>query len=269
MAKIDTAFFDLSKLEEMANNDTVIHRIDPRIKVLVASMFVICVVSFHKYTISAILPFGLFLIIVMGLAEIPAFFLLKKIVLVSPFAIMVGIFNPLFDQQPIMVLGAITITGGCVSFVSILLRFGLCVGAVLVLIASTGFNTICLAMVKLGMPKIFAVQLLMLYRYIFVLIEEGLRMYQAMTLRTFHGRAIAMKTYMHLAGQLLLRTLDRAQRIHLAMLCRGFDGNIRIRQSLRMARLDIFFLAACFAILLLMRCYNIPAMFGRLITGIT
>ena len=60
MAKIDTAFFDLSTLEEMANNDTVIHRIDPRIKVVVASIFVLCVVSFHKYTISALLPFGLF-----------------------------------------------------------------------------------------------------------------------------------------------------------------------------------------------------------------
>ncbi len=269
MAKIDTAFFDLSYLEEMANSNTILHRIDPRIKVLVASTFVICVVSFDKYTISAMLPFVLFFVIMMGLAEIPAFFLLKKIVLVSPFAIMVGMFNPLFDQQPIMVLGTITITGGWISFVSILLRFSLSVGAVFVLIASTGFNTICLAMVKLGMPKVFAVQLLMLYRYIFVLIEEGLRIYQAMTLRSFHGRTIAMKTYIHLAGQLLLRTLDRAQRIHLAMICRGFDGNIRIRQSLKMAKIDLFFLAVCFAILLLMRCYNIPAMFGQLITGVT
>lgn len=268
MAKIESAFFDLSYLDALANGNTPVHRIDPRIKVLTAALFVICVVSFDKYAISALLPFGLVLLAVMGLAAIPAGYLVKKLLLISPFAVMVGIFNPLFDQQPLLHLGAFTVTGGWISFLSILLRFALTVGAVLILIATTGFNAVCMAMVKLGMPKIFAVQLLILYRYIFVLIDEGLRMYQARAMRSFKRRAMGLKTFAHLVGQLLLRTLDRAERIHLAMLCRGFDGTIRIRQVLRITARDFIVLAGTTALLLIMRSYDLPEIVGRFVTGL-
>ena len=269
MAKIESAFFDLSYLEDLANGTSGIHRLDPRIKVLIAIFFVVCVVSFNKYSISAMLPFVLFLAAVMGMADIPANFLLKKLLLVSPFAVMVGIFNPFLDQQPMLQIGSFMVTGGWLSFLSILLRFSLTVSAMLILVATTGFNAVCMAMVKLGMPRIFAVQLLMLYRYIFVLIDEGLRMYQARTLRSFESRGMGMKTYGHMAGQLLLRTIDRAQRIHLAMICRGFDGTIRLHQSLTVTARDLLVLAGGCSILLLMRSYDLPMMLGRLLTGIT
>ncbi|MFH0784881.1 MAG: cobalt ECF transporter T component CbiQ [Pseudomonadota bacterium] len=268
MAKIESAFFDLSLLETLANNNTIIHRIDPRIKVLTTAFFIISIVSFSKYSISAMLPFGLFLVILMGLANIPAGYLGKKLLLVSPFAVMVGIFNPLFDQQPLLQLGTLTITGGWISFLSILLRFTLTVSAVLILIATTGFNAVCMAMVKMGMPKIFAVQLLILYRYIFVLIDEGLCMHRARTLRSFQRKAMGLKTFGHMIGQLLLRTLDRAQRIHLAMLCRGFDGTIRVRQVLCIKAVDFLVLAGCAALFFVLRYYDLPEMLGRFATGL-
>ncbi len=268
MAKIESAFFDLSYLETLAGGTTAIHRLDPRIKVLTAAIFMICVVSFDKYVISAMLPFGLFLVVIMGLANIPAGYLGRKLLLVSPFAIMVGIFNPFLDQQPLLQLGTFIITGGWISFLSILLRFTLTVSAVLILIATTGFNAICAAMVKMGMPKIFAVQLLILYRYIFVLIDEGLCMHRARTLRSFQRRAMGLKTFAHLVGQLLLRTLDRAQRIHLAMLCRGFDGTIRIRQVLCIRTSDLFALAVCAGLFFIMRYFDLPEMLGRFVTGL-
>lgn len=268
MAKIESAFFDLSYLETLAGGSTVIHRLDPRIKVLSTAIFVLAVVSFDKYAISAMLPFALFLVLLAGLAAVPTGYLLKKILLVSPFAVMVGIFNPLLDQQPMLHLGSFVLTGGWLSFFSILLRFSLTVGAVLLLIATTGFHGVCMALTCLGMPRIFAVQLLMLYRYIFVLIDEGLRMYRARTLRAFHHRAMRLSTFGHLVGQLLLRTLDRAERIHLAMLCRGFDGTIRIRRPLRLTARDLSALAGCGAIFLLARCYDLPALTGALFTGL-
>lgn len=269
MAKIESAFFDLSYLDALARRNTFIHRLDPRIKVITAALFIVCVVSFDKYVISAMLPFAFVLILTMGLAEIPTSYLLKKLLIVSPFAIMVGIFNPLLDQQPLLQLGPLAISGGWLSFLSILLRFSLTVSAVLVLIASTGFNAVCMAMVKLGMPRIFAVQLLMLYRYIFVLVDEGVRMYQARALRSFRGRGMGMKTFGHLVGQLLLRTLDRAQRIHLAMLCRGFDGTIRIYGTLQITARDMLFLSGCCTVLFLFRLYDLPLLLGRFLTGLT
>ena len=268
MAKIESAFFDLSYLDALARRNTAIHRLDPRIKVIVTALFVICVVSFHKYAISAMLPFALVLVLVMGIAEVPTGYVLRKLFIVSPFAVMVGIFNPLLDHQPLMQLGPIVISGGWLSFFSILLRFGLTVSAVLLLIATTGFNAVCMAMAKLGMPRIFAVQLLMLYRYIFVLIDEGIRIHQARALRSFGKRGLSMKTFSHLVGQLLLRTLDRAQRIHLAMLCRGFDGTIRIQRSLAITTKDFLFLTGCCIILVLLRYFDLPLLLGKLLTGL-
>ncbi len=269
MAKIESAFFDLSYLENLASQSSSVHRLDPRIKVLLSAAFVVCVVSFDKYVISAMLPFGLFLLVVAGIANIPIDFIIKKLIVVSPFAIMVGIFNPLLDQQIIMHLGSVNISGGFVSFFSILLRFSLTVSAMLILIATTGFNSVCMAMVKLGMPKIFAVQLLMLYRYIFVFIDEGMRMFQARTLRSFKKRSMGVKTFSYIIGQMLLRTIDRAQRIHLAMLCRGFDGTIRIRQTIKITAKDVVFLIIGLLILLFMRKYNIPLLLGTVFTGIS
>lgn len=268
MAKIQSAFFDLSTLEALAGYTTAIHRLDPRIKVLTTALFVLAVVSFDKYTISAMLPFGLFLMVIIHAAEIPAGYLGKKLLVVSPFAIMVGIFNPFLDHQPILQLGVLTITGGWLSFGSILLRCILTVSAVLVLIATTGFNAVCMAMVKMGMPKIFAIQLLVLYRYIFVLIDEGLSMHQARAQRSFRRQHLGVKSFAHLVGQLLLRTLDRAQRIHLAMLCRGFDGTIRIRQVLSIKARDLLALAGCATLFFIMRYYALPEILGRFITGL-
>jgi cobalt/nickel transport system permease protein len=266
MVKIDAAFLDLRYLDTLAGGNSTIHRLDPRVKVLTAALFVICVVSFDKYVLSAMLPFALFLSLVMGLAGIPASYVVKKLALVLPFVLLIGLFNPLLDRQPLLQLGPLSVSGGWLSFLSILLRSCLTVGALLTLIATTGFNAVCMALEKMGMPKIFAVQLLLLYRYIFVLAEEGQRMHRARSCRCCEGRGTDMKTFASLIGCLLLRTLDRAYRIHLAMLCRGFDGTIRTRQTLRLTAPDALIFLGSGCLLLVMRSCNLSLLLGRLLT---
>ena len=70
-----------------------------------------------------------------------------------------------------------------------------------------------------------------------------------------------------MAGHLLLRTMDRAQRIHLAMLCRGFDGNIRPFHPLRVRGWEVMFLLGWSALFVFMRSYNVPRFLGSLIQG--
>jgi cobalt/nickel transport system permease protein len=123
-----------------------------------------------------------------------------------------------------------------------------------------------MALEKLGAPKVFAVQLLLLYRYLFVLIDEGARLVRARALRSFGRRGMGMKIFGNLAGQLLLRTLDRAQRIHLAMLCRGFDGDIRMLRPSRFGPPEIAFTLGWSAAFVLMRFTNLPHLLGGLLT---
>jgi len=262
MAKIDKHFFDIGYMDALASRQTPVHRLDPRAKLITSLLFITTVVSFGKYEIAALIPFFVYPIFLSALGNVPPAFLLKRLVLLSPFAVMIGIFNPLLDREILVSLGDVGISGGWISFGSILLRFVLTVAAALSLIAVTGFYAVCMALQKLGVPRIFVVQLLFLYRYMFVLVDEGSRMVRARSLRALGDGGAGIKTFGPLVGHLLLRTMDRAQRIYLAMCCRGFDGQVRILKPLKFGFPEIGFTCGWSAFFILMRFYNIPTALG-------
>ncbi|AMV73377.1 cobalt ECF transporter T component CbiQ [Desulfuromonas carbonis] len=266
MAGIDSTIFDIGALDTLAQGDSAVHRLDPRAKLVTCLVFIVCVASFDKYTISALLPFLIFPLALAGRAGLPLGFLAKRLLVVAPFAIFIGIFNPLFDREILLQLGPLAISGGWVSFASILLRFVLTIGIALILVATTSFPGVCMALEGIGAPRVFAVQLLLLYRYLFVLINEAMRMVRARALRSFHGRGLGMKIFSQMVGQLLLRTLDRAQRVHLAMLCRGFNGEIRSLRRLHIGRAELLFTGGWTALFVLLRLVNLPQFLGSWVT---
>lgn len=264
-SRLETAFYDLGRLDTIAEMDTPVHRLDPRAKVLTTLLFIVYVVSFDKYEIARLLPFFLFPAFLIGMANLPFRYLLRKLIIVSPFVLFIGVFNPLLDHEVILQVGSLQISGGWVSLFSILLRFTLTVGAALLLIATTGFPAICMAFEKLGMPRVFTVQMLMLYRYLFVLIEEFIRMIRAYTLRSFSKKKMRYQVFKQLLGNLLLRTLDRAQRIHMAMLSRAFTGEIHIIRQFSFGMKETIYLVSFTTIFTILRFYNIADIVGKFI----
>jgi cobalt/nickel transport system permease protein len=268
MGSIDGTLLDFKNLDQMADGDTIIHRLDPRAKVLVTFVFVISVVSCGKYELAALLPFFLFPVFMATLGNIPILYLAKKIIVIIPFAFMVGMFNPLFDRQVVLHMGALGITGGWISFASIMLRAVLTISAALLLVAVTGFPGICAALERMGMPQPFAVQLLFLYRYIFVLAEEGRQMSRARELRTFGTRGRGISVYGSMIGHLLLRTWMRAERIHMAMLARGFSGAFHTRRQFCLGILEAFFILGWCLFFITARLIPVAHLLGSLVTGI-
>lgn len=268
MASIDAALVSIGGLNDLASQDTHIHRLDPRAKLITTVLFIVTVVSFGKYEVTALLPLALYPVVLTALGNIPTGAIIRKVLIVSPFAILIGIFNPFLDRQVLIHIGGLPVSGGVISFASILLRFVLTVSAALLLIAVTGFEAVCLALERLRVPRAFVVQLLFLYRYLFVLLEEGLRIRRAYALRAGDVRGVAMRHFGSLSGQLLLRTLDRAQRIHQAMLCRGFDGRIRLKGALRAGLADVMFVLFWCLFFFLARRYNLPFLLGAFVEGI-
>ncbi len=111
---------------------------------LTALGFVAVVVSFGKYDLSGLLPLVAYPVALGAAARLPARFLLRKLLLALPFALAVGVFNPLLDRAPLVQLGGVSVAAA--GFVaSILLRFGLTVSAALSLVATTGSGPVCLA----------------------------------------------------------------------------------------------------------------------------
>ncbi len=268
MNNIGKTYFDIGYMDTLAQADSVLHRLDPRIKLITTAVFILSVVSYDRYEVSALVPFFLYPMVLIISGGLPAGYILKKVLIASPFAVLVGIFNPLIDTEILLRVGPMVISGGWISFISILLKFVLTVTAVLSVVALTGFNAVCQALVKLGVPRFFALQLLFFYRYIFVLCDEAERMVRARSLRSFKSAAMGFSLFISFVGQLLLRTLERAERIYLAMRCRGFDGHIRMIKSMSIRRNDVIFVFAWLTIFIFLRYINVPLRLGGLLMGV-
>lgn len=246
----------------MARQTSWLHQLDPRAKLITTLIFIITVVSVDKYAVAQLVPFMIFPFVMIGIGNLPARYLLKKICLVAPFAILLGIFNPLIDRTIIMHVHTLGISGGWISFASLMIRFSLTVGAALILIALTSFNGICFALERFRVPRIFVTQLLFLYRYIFVLLDETCRMARARALRAFDAKGPRMKTFSSMLGYLLLKATSRAERIHLAMCCRGFDGTVHVMNASRFGARDALFIIGWSSLFILFRLFNIPEIIG-------
>jgi len=268
MAKIDNSLLDIGDMDTLASGDSSLHRLDPRAKLITTLVFIVVVVSFDKYALSALIPFFIYPMVQIAVGSLPMNYLIKKVLLVAPFALLIGIFNPLIDRETLFQIGTVHVSGGWVSLFSIMIRFVLTVTAALTLVTLTGFNAVCMALEKLGTPKPFVIQLMFLYRYLFVLIDEAARMVRARSLRSFNSNAMAFGLVAPLIGQLLFRALDRAQRIHLSMCCRGFEGHIRTIGPMKIGLKEVGYVAGWSTLFIFLRCYNLPVKLGEMITGL-
>jgi cobalt/nickel transport system permease protein len=268
MSTLESGLYRLGWLDEFSGRDTPVHHVDPRAKVLATVVFLVCVVSMGKYDLLALLPFVIFPIVLMTDSGMPSRELGARLAIAAPFALVVGVFNPFFDQTVLGTIGPITVTGGWVSYASIMLRFLLTTSAALMLIATTGMTGVCAGIERLGVPDVLSTQLLFLYRYIFVLAEEVMRLARARSLRSFDNRGMGVKVYGSILGHLLLRSVARAQRVFDAMQCRGFDGHVRTRSALRMAGSDWMFLLGWSALFVVFRFVNVPLLVGGLVSKV-
>ena len=262
-----TGLLDFRRLDLLAAEDSALHRLDARAKVIVTLAFVVCVMSFGRYAVAPLLACFVFPIAVVAAARLPAALLSRKIAMVLPVALLIALPNPFFDREVLLQLGGLGIAGGWISLLSILLRALLAAAAAIVLVAVTGFPAICGALERLGMPGPLAVQLLLLYRYLAVLGEEALRMTTARELRG-GGRPLSIRLYGTLIGRLLLRTWDRAERIHLAMCARGFVGDFRSGRRSRFGWPEAGYVAGWCGLFLLLRTQDPTHRLGVALLGL-
>lgn len=265
---IETAYSGIGRLDLLSYRDTVVHRLDPRAKVVATMLFAVAVVSFPRYEVLSLFPFFLFPVLLAALGDIPAGFIAKKVVAVSPFAVFVGIFNPLFDSSAVAIAPGVHVSAGWVSFASILVKFALTISAALLLIATTSFPGICRGLRRLGLPALFVSQLLFLYRYLFVLMEEAMRVVRARDMRSFGARGAGMRVLVRIVGTLFLRTVERAERIYGAMLARGFRGDVPTMRREALRPSDAAFLLAAGGFFALCRFVPVPQLLGSLLRGV-
>ena len=261
----DEKYYNIGFLDRLSYQSTFVHRLDPRVKLIATLLFLFTVISFSKYEIIALLPFFLYPVLLMTIGEIPLLFIIKKVVLVSPFAIFVGIFNPLLDSGQVVLLQGLTISAGWLSFFSIMVKFILTVSTALLLVATSSFPGVCHALRQLGVPSLFVSQLLFLYRYIFVLMEETMRIVRARDMRSYGRRGTGIRVFVRIVGILFIRTVERAERVYYAMLSRGFNGDMPTLKRFHIEAGDLVFALSVAVFLYIFRFYPATEILGRFV----
>jgi cobalt/nickel transport system permease protein len=244
------SLFDLRQLEDLARGDSAIHRLHPLTKLLTTLGYIMVVISYDRYAISPLLPLIFYPLLVVLWADLPFTPLGKRLLLGLPLIVGIGILNPFFDPR------------GWLTFVSFALRSLLTISAGLLLVMTTSMDRLAYALRRVGVPRIFVLQLLLTYRYIAVLVEELARMTRAYTLRAPGQKGIQRAAWGSFAGQLLLRTYDRAQRVYDAMLLRGFTGEYHMGRGDSWHRNDALYLLG-WAVWMGARSVDLPMLVGQ------
>ncbi|MAF85166.1 MAG: cobalt ECF transporter T component CbiQ [Dehalococcoidales bacterium] len=124
------------------------------------------------------------------------------------------------------------------------------VSLILFLSMSTPMNKLLMAATWFQAPKIFVELALLVYRYIFVLLEEIVTVKDAQRIRLgYHNWRQSMRSLGVLGGSLILRTYDRAERVFEAMIARGYSGTVTVSYSEHFGRKD-FITAVCLSAIL-------------------
>lgn len=224
--RIEKAILILNARQLALTDHSHISMIDPRAVLAVTLLYLISMLSVPLTSPGMLIWFAVYPIVSAPLAHVAYEKIFLRSLYVLPFIAAIGVFNPILDHTSAFSIGGMTVTKGWISFISIIIRGLLSVQALLVLIYVVGFNRICDALRAFGMPRAMVTQLLMVYRYMMVLLEEALAMQRARAARGYGRNSYGASMWGRFAGQLMLRTIDRSRRINKAMIARGFDGSM-------------------------------------------
>jgi cobalt/nickel transport system permease protein len=231
-------------LDPYRHGASPVHRLDPRVKLVLAVAFIVTAAVLPPGAWPAyVLLFATVLSVIL-LSELGVGFVYKRALLAAPFvlAALPLLFTipgtPIASEQ----IGSWTLTltqEGLVRFVSVGLKSWLSVQMAIVLASTTAFPDLLGAMRSLRLPRLLVAVIGLMWRYLFVLVDEVMRLMRAREARSGHpfepapgtrvGGSLAWRAKVTggMAGNLMLRSFDRSERIYAAMASRGYDGEVR------------------------------------------
>jgi cobalt/nickel transport system permease protein len=253
-----------SFLDKYSDRDSLIHRLDPRSKLLATLVFIAAVVLTPAGSWLAYSLYFLVIATLILLSGVPLLYILRRSLVIIPFVLLVAIFIPFFRQGEAAFTfniwaWHISLTrDGLQLLGSILAKSWLSILSLVVLTSTTGFASLLRGMEQLHMPRVMVMLLSFMYRYIFLLTDEVMRMKQARDSRSFSGKKLRqIITIGNMIGTLFIRSYERGERVYAAMVSRGFDGHSRTLDRLHFNRLDVCFISGLILALVCINMFNL------------
>jgi cobalt/nickel transport system permease protein len=252
-------FFQESMIsEDYAKRGGFLQSIDPRVK-LVSFLLVIFAVSLTR-DVEIIFVVYLLTLLFAYLSKIETLFFVKRVwVFIPIFAgiiVLPIIFNVIMPGDnlvtvvtlgngtyagPILLPSTIYITKqGTISAITFILRVATCVSIAVLLILTTKRDELFKSLRSLRIPKVYVLTLDMCYRYIFLLMDAVRDFYTAKKSRTIITLPVReeQKWVAGRIGYVLVKSLDTSDRVHKAMIARGFDGDVKLMHDYAMKKRD-------------------------------
>ncbi|MFH1382861.1 MAG: cobalt ECF transporter T component CbiQ [Chloroflexota bacterium] len=237
-----------SFLDRYSDRDSFIHRLDPRTKLLTTLFFILGVVLTPP---NGWLVFVLYLALIITLvlfSRVPPGYIFRRSLVIVPFVLVIAIFIPFFKEGEVagsynIWLWQLSITyNGLYVLANIMAKAWLSILSLILLTATTKLPHLLHALEQLRMPRVMVMILSFMYRYLFVLTDEVMRMKQARDSRNFgRGRWWQIRTIGNMIGTLFIRSYERAERVYAAMVARGFTGQSRTLDHLHFQKADVYY----------------------------
>jgi cobalt/nickel transport system permease protein len=220
-----------SFVDRYANLDSPLHLLDARTKIAGFTALVVAILCIQGTS-----PWQFFLqfflvAVLAGISQIPMPYLVGRALALLPFVLLAGLAAPWRGRA------------GWLFLWTLMFRSVLCLLVLVLLTNTTRFVELLRGLRKLGCPRILVANLSFLYRYIFVLADEVMRMRQARDSRRV-GRAAAsaeLRTLASMLGTLMVRSFERADHMYHAMLARAFSGEFHVADPRRFTWRDLVF----------------------------
>lgn len=187
-----------------------LHRLPAGLKCAAAVVAVVAIVLLPRGAWAAYAAWAVALSVAALLSGVRPRRLGLRLLAVEPFALGVALLSL---AQP----------GGLHVFAAVLTRGTLCLSVMLLLAASTRFTDILRVLWRIRVPALLVTVLALMYRYLFLLVEESARLARARRSRTLgRGRLVAWRSSAGIVARLFVRSSERAERIYAAMCARGW-----------------------------------------------
>lgn len=214
-----------------------VHDLPPHCKIAAAFCFVVVVVSTPRESVWA---FGLYAVLlgaVTALARIPAGFLLKRLLIEVPFVAFALLMPFVVPGEQTRLLGLSVSVPGLWGAWNVLAKGTLGVAASVLLASTTELRSLLLGLQRLKLPPLLVQIASFMIRYGDVITDEMRRMSIARRSRGFEARGVRQWGVLaKSAGALFIRSYERGERVHLAMVSRGYAGAMPVIDEVTASR---------------------------------
>ena len=249
-----------SFIDKYSHLHSPIHRVDPRIKSISLALFILFIIFTPPIHFISFGFYALLIFILILFSRVPPGYIFKRSLVVIPFVFMIAIFIPFLREGEIAggySFGSVKLTvtyDGLTVLWNVLIKSYLSILCLILLSATTKFSHLIKALESLKFPHIVTMIISFMYRYIFVLTDELMRMKRAKDSRTVGGgKFLQIKTLANMVGMFFLRSYERGERVYTAMVSRGFDGRAKTLRQFRLRKGDIGYSVLLTTLLYLIR----------------